>query len=106
MKKILKWFSVNRVSLSGYLALILYFLDSVFNIAEKLCLADGWYYSLISIFFVLISISIKGNGIKGLKYINDLINKEDKIKKEMIVRIEELEDFLSKDIEDDLTDDT
>lgn len=77
MKKILKWLNVNKAPVFGSFALLLYYLDSIFNITERLHLQDGWYYTLATFFVVLIGYSIKGKGFQ--KIITEILTEEKKL---------------------------
>lgn len=99
MKKLLKWVYFNKVVLSSYLALILYFIESIFNISERLCIPKQWYYTASALVFVLVSIAIKGKGTKGFKFIEQIIEEQKRLKDTNI--IEKIDDLIENKKEAD-----
>ncbi len=73
MKTIFKWLYVNKNPCSGMLALILFLVDNIFKLSEKMCLPSGWYYTIVAFLFVIIGFTINGKGIQGLKMIDEMI---------------------------------
>jgi len=73
------WLKYNKKPCSGMFALVVYFLDGIFAISEKMCLPTGWYYTIITFLFIMISYTINGNGFKSLKIRKEYNNQEKRI---------------------------
>ena len=73
--------TINKTKVLGFLATVLYIVEMVFNIAKTLCLPDGWYYTFVSILFLIISYAIRSNDFSGkdiLKFIIHELTKEER----------------------------
>lgn len=97
MKKILQWMMLNKGPLFGFFALLLYYLDSLLHITDKMHLSQGWYYGIATLFVVLIGYAIRGKGfqfnIKELVEDIQKLNQDDAIKEQK----EEINDIITNE---------
>lgn len=97
MKRVLKWVYINKRPISGIVSVSLYFLDSLFKISEKLCLPEGWYYTIVTALFLIISYTINGKKFVGLKFIEELIETEKQLKNnEILKELDKINDEILK----------
>lgn len=85
MKKLFSYINDNKKPLSGIVCVFLYFIDSLFDITNKLCLAEGWYYSFTVLLFFIISYAIQGEGFKKYSNVKEVKIEEKQSKSKVIL---------------------
>ncbi|HEY8364640.1 MAG TPA: hypothetical protein VIK84_03630 [Haloplasmataceae bacterium] len=86
MKKFFQWIYSNKVTLTGFLALILYILDQIFKFSKNLNLSDEVYYGIASIIVFLIGYAIKGRGFESIEEYKLAVEKHKKWKEAMTLQ--------------------
>ncbi len=80
MMKTLKWIYSNKVTLTGFLALLLYILDEIFNFSGKLHISQEVYYGIATLFFIIVGYAIKGRGFETIEDYKAAVEKILKLK--------------------------
>ncbi|MDF2698571.1 MAG: hypothetical protein K0Q49_127 [Haloplasmataceae bacterium] len=80
MKKLIQWLKANKVTLSGLITLLVFFLDEVFNCIGFNQMPDGLYYFIITALYVFVGYSIKGRGMETIKQYEEIMKSKANLK--------------------------
>lgn len=80
MKKFLKWLYANKVTITGFLSVVLIIVELVFEISTKLKIDAEWYYTVIAVLFIFVEWAVLGRGPETIEKFFNIKAEKDKIK--------------------------
>ena len=98
MKKFSQWIYSNKVTLTGFIALILYFLDQIFAFSKDLELSQEVYYGIASLIILIIGYAIRGRGFESVEEFKAVIEKKRQLKaaKTIVEKMDVIEDIINE----------
>ncbi|QVK17083.1 hypothetical protein KHQ81_09300 [Mycoplasmatota bacterium] len=99
MIKLFKWLYANKITLTGFLALIFYVLDEIFDFSGSMDISQEAYYGIASLIFIIVGFAIKGRGIESIDHFKEAIEMQKKLKESKT--LQEKVEILSNIIDDD-----
>ncbi len=97
--KFFKWIYANKVTITGFFALILYVLDEIFNFTRSINISQEAYYGIVSIVILVVGYAIKGRGFESFEQFKEVVEKQKKLKesKTLQEKVEVIQDMLTED---------
>ena len=98
MKKFSQWIYSNKVTLTGFIALILYFLDQIFAFSKDLELSQEVYYGIASLIILIIGYAIRGRGFESVEEFKAVIEKKRQLKaaKTIVEKMDVIENIINE----------
>ncbi len=82
MLRFFKWIYANKVTLTAFLALLLFVFDEIFKFSKDLDLSQEAYYTIASVIILFIGYAIKGRGLETIEEYQQAVEKIKKLREE------------------------
>lgn len=80
MKKVVAWIHANKVTITGFLALLLYVLDQIFKFTKNFQITQEIYYGVAALIVFLIGYAIQGRGFESIEEFKKITKNHKKLK--------------------------